>query len=225
MAGLAVAATAAATAVFGGSGSSKASDAREGIARSSGEAGCVPRAGKIVLARGQVAVYRNPAGDTRICNGQRNDITIATAGDDIFPPPVLRIRGNLVAFVSLLDEPDMEALLVNIVDLADPNPETMVSYTDAGGYIKIASLRLTADGAIAWIACQSSRFPPQLRNGRGTDCYRSGRSASLYKASRVGGDLRTQLLDRGRRITPSSLRLDGRTLSWRNAGRRRTARL
>jgi len=226
-AALAAAATAATIGAFDGSGSSKASLAHEGIARSNSQAACVPRAGKIVLARGQVAVYRNPAGDTRICNAQRNDITIATAGDDIFPPPVLRIRGNLVAFVTLLDdEPDMEGvLLVNVVDLADPNPDTLVSYTDAGGYIKIASLRLTADGAIAWIACQSNRFPPQLRNGRGTECYRSGRSASVHKATRAGSNLRTQLLDRGRRITPSSLRLDGRTLSWKEAGRRRTARL
>jgi len=222
---LAAAGAVATAGVFHGSDTSNTSLAREGVARSTAQASCVPRAGKIVLARGQVAVYRNRAGNIRICNAQRNDITIATAGEEIFPPPVLQIRGDLVAFVTLIDEPDIEVVFVNVVDLADPNPDTRVSYTDAGGYIKIASLRLTAGGAVAWISCQSNRFPPQLRNGRGTECYRSGRPASVYKAIRVGDNLGTRLLDRGRTITPSSLRLDGRTLSWTKAGRRRTARL
>lgn len=228
-AALAAAAIAATTGVFGGPGSSRASLAHEGIARSTSQAGCVPRAGKIVLARGQVAVYRNPAGDTRICNAQRNDITIATTGEKIFSPPVLQIRGNLVAFATYLDdaEMDMESVEIRLIDLDDHNQDTVLRRVEAGGIIKIASLRLTADGTVAWIDCTSDRYPPQLRNGRGTQCYRSGRLALVYKAARVGSDpiLRATRLDRGRTITPSSLRLDGRTLSWRKAGRRRTDRL
>jgi len=202
--------------------------ARQGIARSATRPTCVPDDARIVLARGQVAVYRH-AGDIRICNQERDDVTIATIGEKIFSPPVLQIRGNLVAFATYLDdvEMDMESVEIRLIDLDDKNQDTILRRVEAGEIIKIASLRLTADGTVAWIDCTSDRYPPQLRNGKGAECYRSGRLALVYKAARAGNDpfLRATRLDQGRTIIPSSLRLNGRTLSWKKGSRRRTAHL
>lgn len=182
---------------------------------------CVPAGARLLVARGEVGVYRR-SGRITACNEQRGGFVL----DDppisrVFLPPVLKIRGNLIAYAEVTDDTDIEAVDITLLDLADDAPARSVQ---AGGYVKIASLRLTAGGTVAWIACQTT-FPPELRNGKGTKCYRTGRQAYVAKAVPTGDDLKFTELDRGRTITPSSLRLNGRTLSWKKEGRRRTARL
>ena len=193
---------------------------------------CVSNDAHLVAARGQVAVYRTAAGDVRVCNAQRNDITLVTDGPGlaIFAPPVLQIRGNLVAYVRVInDGPDLQSVDIQLLDLDDRNPDTMIRSTKAGttGFDKVASLRLSAHGSVAWIACYSHQFPPQLTNGEGKQCYRAGRRTLVIKAHRVGNErqLDERIVDSGTTITPTSLRLNGRTLTWRKAGRRQTSRL
>ena len=182
---------------------------------------CVPADARLLAARGEAGVYRR-SGRITACNAQRGGFVLDDPPTSrVFLPPVLKIRGNLIAYVEVTDDTDVEAVDLTLLDLADDAPARSVQ---AGGYVKIASLRLTAGGTVAWIACQTT-FPPELRNGKGTNCYRTGRHAYVAKAVPTGDDLRFTELDRDRTITPSSLRLKGRTLSWTKAGRRHTARL
>ena len=196
------------------------------------DARCSPRGARVLASRGQVAVYRTGKGRIRACNAQRNDVTLANedlktlrfSGEAIARAPVLRIRGNFIAYVYVLIDGDLESVTVQLLNLADPTPRPQVTEAGFKGFEKVASLRLTIDGTIAWIACWA---PPQLINGKGKACYRTGRRALVIKARPVGHAirLREEILDRGQTITPSSLRLRGRTLTWRKAGRRQTAQL
>jgi hypothetical protein len=71
-------------------------------------------------------------------------------------------------------------------------------------YQSIGSLVVTAKGAVAWIATDSSI----IGHGKRTEVHAKSR-----------------MLDSGTRIVPTSLRLHGSTLSWRDGASRRTATL
>jgi hypothetical protein len=184
---------------------------------------CVPASGRTVLVGGHVTVYRVGKVELRVCNQAGVDELVSNGASDVFLPPVLRIRGDRVVYAQATAELDRESVDIVVLDLTDRRVRSVY----AGGYTKIVSLRLAADGSVAWIDCPSSHFPPQLRNGRGTECYKAGRLASVAKATPVDtpSGFRLSVLDKGHAITPSSLRLSGRVLSWKNAGRRRSARL
>lgn len=76
-------------------------------------------------------------------------------------------------------------------------------------YVSVASLVLQSDGAVGWIAGDSS-----LVSHRGT----------TFEVHRFEGG-KSSLLDSGRAIQPTSLRLAGSRMTWRDGGVTRSASL
>ncbi len=79
---------------------------------------------------------------------------------------------------------------------------------------------------MAWIACPGTSSPSNSQNRQ---CRRPGPLARVYAADaqypQEEDDGRTRLLASGHRIDPSSLRLKGSRLTWRDGGRLRSATL
>jgi hypothetical protein len=124
-----------------------------------------------------------------------------------------RLAGHDVAFVVNHDGPGRSPATVKVIDLQarktiSAHPATADdSRPDRSD--EVTSLVVRDDGAVAWIAV--TRVGPAGSAEREVDAARAHRHA--------------RRLDSGGGIARRSLRLHGRTLSWRHNGRRRSARL
>lgn len=76
---------------------------------------------------------------------------------------------------------------------------------------------------MAWIAC-TENDPQVFSASRQPGCVRPGRGRKWVMRKRVGAS-RAEILDTGSQIDPSSLRLSGSRLVWKEAGRRKSRRL
>ncbi len=104
---------------------------------------------------------------------------------------------------------------VDLVDLRDSrreftsSPMTTIAADDST-HDELERIVVTADGAVAWSATSSRR---------------GARTAVEVRRRRRGTTNQAVLLDSGAAIDPDSLRRRGRTITWTNAGVRRSARL
>jgi hypothetical protein len=183
---------------------------------------CPSHGAKIVLRKDSVVVYTRGSAtfSCSLVNGRRAELA-----DDslsfIYPPRVMAVRGTLLAFVALDQEPDDIVATVSVIDTSRVRDAYSDTVTGADiGYRKVGSLVLTARGSIAWVAC------PVARAQRATpapECVKPGRAAAVWSLAR--GARRPRLLDGSGRIDPRSLRLSGGLVSWVRDGRLRSAPL
>jgi hypothetical protein len=138
------------------------------------------------------------------------------------PRRALDLAGPLVAYAATDCDVESCGTFVQVLDLRADHAG--LGRIEDGGLppddtAAIGSLQLRANGAVAWIAC------PVLAAGDGVDpdCREGGSRARVFKRDSFGR--RRQLLDRGRAIDATSLRLRGRRLTWRHGGRTRSATL
>jgi hypothetical protein len=148
-----------------------------------------------------------------------------------FTPPAISLAGPLVGFaVNACDiESCSTGVFVKDLRLAGTSRSVEevvrhVASPTGQDVVKVGSLRITRGGAIAWIVCPDTYGgvgdPPTRRN---PNCVRPG---SLDRVVALpGGSSEVVVLDKGREIDPSSLRLAGHRLSWRHSGRIRHASL
>lgn len=203
-------------------------------ATASGQSPDCEGGGRSLARSSRVSVVQTPSGATFACTAHQKVLLSTGDLELIFSASALAIRGTRVAYgYGVYEDPnDLGGTEVRIVDLSEPAPADTVRRLPAGpeNLVKVVSIRLAAHGGVAWTACRSSTIPPQRTNGRGTRCHRRGTPAWLYAAEAPASEVASQtarprLLDQGRSLTPSSLKLSGRTVVWRSSGQRRTAKL
>ena len=95
---------------------------------------------------------------------------------------------------------------------------------DAGPkpFSKVGSVQLSRDLRLAWIACRL-RHRPDLNKAprRRPQCVKPGRARNLVYV-KTSAKTPKKVLDRGRRIDPSSLKLRRGRLTWKHSGKRRS---
>jgi hypothetical protein len=146
------------------------------------------------------------------------------AGPDYFPRPAVDMSGTLVGFAIVAgDGAEPANPSIEIEDLAKPLGKGRLLDLPVFD-VKVGSLRLKANGSIAWIQCP---VPPNssVDGSERPNCVSAGRSKnSVYKRDTLT-EQGFDRLDSGRQIDPSSLQLHGSRLTWIDAGSPRSAML
>jgi len=202
---------------------------------------CRPSQTRTLLVNKVTRVYQYKRDDhrTEACAFSKgNAYFLDTPVDqyDAFDPPSMSLRGTLLGWAAeFCDLDDGEcSTVVNVDDVSDtqtagapPAPHRTVS---AGAkhhrWVKVGSLRVRPNGAVAWVACPHRDGPPPGQRFEATqapNCLRPGDRDIVFKLDSTSS--RRQVLDRGRGIDPSSLRLKGDRVSWLHGGKLRSAPL
>jgi hypothetical protein len=196
---------------------------------------CGPAGAKTIIANERIRIYKEPADEDDVSN-----VAACLAGTNVvrqlegprdtyyvFRPPALQLRGTAIG--SATDYCGDEAgcqTIISVQDLARPSPEQFLNEHRGGlggqRRVKVGSLRFRPSGSLAWIACIEPD-PEVFSASRAPNCVRPGRGRKWVMRKLVGADT-AEVLDSGRQIDPSSLRLSGTHLTWRH-GRRRASRL
>jgi len=202
-----------------------------------------PRGIDTIAQSQTVRVYKVRDRDSRrdfavdACNRRTGELwPVDLPASDIyaFLGPAIHLRGSILGYAQQVCGPDgyVEGgdggscfSLINVQNLGQPGGD------DSNGgpagprprqLWKVGSLRVKANGSVAWIACpeRKKRRAIGLRN---PNCVRAG-DYNYVMADEVGSK-RQRVLGRGRGIDPASLRLAGSTVSWVKNGRRIRARM
>jgi hypothetical protein len=125
------------------------------------------------------------------------------------------LAGPIVAYLESTHGIDSGSTSLIVADITTRHilrEDTVGGYGDAGilGYERVTDLVLASDGAVAWIE----------EHGRGLEGPPT--ALAVHVAGRTGAPT---ILDEGPTIDPHSLTLSGRTLTWTDAGVRRSAQL
>jgi hypothetical protein len=184
---------------------------------------------RIVTANGVVIVYREKSnsaggGEAYACTrkgGNLVQLDDPPSGSVAFPKPAIALSGYKLAYaVDTLDNDSEASTDVYVIDTRKPDIEAQQQGTRASTQAKIGSLVLSPTGATAWISCDVE----QEGNGRiGRACSRPGASDRVYRLP--PGARKPELLAKGRKIDPASLKRRAGHLSWIEDGRRKTATL
>lgn len=152
----------------------------------------------------------------------------------IFPRPAISLLGPYVGYAVDTDaeptDPGGRMTYVEVDDLRpqDPDSEKVGLVVSAGPreVARVGSLKVSRSGAVAWIACPAPRDNPLAADPAG-NCARPGASDRVYRARlRADGTAPVELLDKGRRIDPSSLRrARHRRVAWDKGRRTGVAKL
>jgi hypothetical protein len=206
-----------------------------------GEAGtryasCGPADAKTLVANEQIRVYKvttsrdDAAGDVVAClEGSDVRRKLESPGDTYyaFRPPALQLRGTLIASAIDFCDPNADCeTSIAVEDLSRASESTGLLNSSHGTprrLVKVGSLRFRPNGSVAWIAC-SENDRQVFSASRQPNCVRPGRDR-IWVMRKIVGSAKAEVLDTGRRIDPSSLRLSGQRLTWREAGRPKTRQL
>jgi len=126
----------------------------------------------------------------------------------------ITLAETIVAFTESTHGVDTASTNIVVVDVA--SRRTLLTVPGAGGFIdacfisfhEVTNLVVTDRGSVAWLV------------RKGTQCKTN--TYEVYSAQASGAPT---LLEEGPTIVPGSLRLSNRTVSWENAGQRKSARL
>lgn len=196
---------------------------------------CYPRHSRTVLQTRHLRVYAVPdRGRGRSFALQACDLAAPSqvslddpGGDEYaFLPPALRVNGAVIGWATEVCDPDLGcATTVHAFQLAPGARPTADGLAGPKGHriVKLGSLVVRRDAALAWIACPERR-PSALYGRRSPNCLHAGDRDYVLRQKAASRE--REVLDVGRKIDPSSLRLLGHGhISWVHAGRRRTATL
>jgi hypothetical protein len=151
-------------------------------------------------------------------------------GSYAFLPPALALRGTIVGYAYQSDCARVGGSCATGVQATDMKHAGTRRDGVAGGIagprgdarVKVGSLRVSRGGRLVWISCPEPR-PARPRGRRAPNCVRPGARNRVYRLRGKGPEL--ELLDRGRTIDPSSLRLWEGVASWIHGNQRRRARI
>jgi hypothetical protein len=149
---------------------------------------------------------------------------------EAFGPPAIGLAGTILGSSSEncgADEAPCETDIVvdDLLGAIDHDRPQLHRFANAGitrRAVKVGSLRVRQSGGVAWITCPE-RFRYTFTATQRPNCKRAG--AYDYVVKLDADTKRRRVLDRGRQIDPSSLRIRGNRISWRHGARRRHAAL
>src|SRR3954452_17509044 len=146
----------------------------------------------------------------------------------IFPRPAISLIGPYAGYAVDTDteptEPGGRMTYVEVDDLRpqEPGRERAGLVVAAGprDVARVGSLKVSRRGSVVWVASPAPRQGPVASDPSGA-CSRPGAHARVYRA-RLGsdGNVRLELLDKGRGIDPHSLRRAKHSRVVWNHGRR-----
>jgi hypothetical protein len=151
---------------------------------------------------GNVPTYYDVVGCVRK-SARAFDLTRYDRDEHAQAPIRLRTRWAALRVEGIYGDSLYRAL--KLVRLPLPGEQVRIGYfagPDCGECDDFTDTELYSDGSIAWIS----------RNGSSYEVRACARRRCLDKGERP------VLLDRGRRIAPRSLRLNGRDITWKNGG-------
>jgi hypothetical protein len=170
-------------------------------------------------------IHGDDVDDLVACSQQTGEL--AYLGIGAYEPPALAVAGQFIVAGWDQCDPDNCETSVDVYRpfIGDAGGPLHHVYAPrlrryARGRSIVGSVVARPDGGAAWIACQ--RFGEDY-DSTPRHCTHPGRQDEVIAVSTFRG--RRRLLDRGDHIDPSSLRLHGRTVSWRDGGRKRAAQL
>jgi hypothetical protein len=146
----------------------------------------------------------------------------------LFPLPAISLVGTYVGYAVDTDaeptEPGGRMTYVEVDDLSpqEPGKERAGLVVAAGprDVARVGSLKASRSGAVVWVSCPAPSDGPLASDPSGA-CTRPGSHARVYRARlQPGGDVKLELLDKGRGIDPHSLRRAKHARVVWNHGRR-----
>jgi hypothetical protein len=151
-------------------------------------------------------------------------------GPGYYPPPAFAVAGEFLVNavdncqpVDAVSDGGCETTVEVYRPFAGPDQHQLYTpafFHDAVEKTIVGSIVARPNGGAAWIAC---RRRGEQYNSSPRHCLHPGRHAQVVAVNAFRG--RRRLLDEGDRIDPSSLRLHGRTVSWRSDGSRHSVRI
>jgi hypothetical protein len=195
---------------------------------------CAARASTTLLQNSQVRVFKQRSRDGvrkfevfACLKATGQGTPLGSAADATYPflPPAIDLTGPVVGYGIQLCDVDFCATGLYATDMRHPNDvrgSLNGSYGAPGRHrlVKVGSLRVARSGVLVWIACPEAARR-KVRGERGPNCIRPGDRDSVYLRPLAGKPFK--LLDRGRTIDPSSLRLKAGRISWLHGHHRRHA--
>lgn len=186
---------------------------------------CRPRRSRTVVASSTARAFSlKEQGGTSLygCLLARGvEVFLAGDPDQVpFPPPAIALAGPLVAYAEDACDPEDCSTVVRVTDLRDE--ERGLNRSIAADPLRrtdelvarLGSVRVKANGAVAWISCDRGFDYGEL-------CKKGGRATRVWKLGAAAE--KPKLVASGAGIDPRSLQLRGSRLNWRQSGRQRTA--
>jgi hypothetical protein len=182
---------------------------------------CTPPGARVLRTSKRATVFQGAGGYRFGCLLDRGAPVALAAGEDSFPPATIAFKGPLIAYgYNFFDRADQGSIMA-VTDLRDPEfGMNGAARMDRSDYAILVTARLSEDGAVAWISCPD----PSETRARTEACRRPGGDSKHVWMLGPGKEF-ARLLDRGRKIRPSTFRLRGSLLTWRNGRKLRRARL
>jgi hypothetical protein len=204
---------------------------RTPAAASSAPSRCFPRGARVILKDHVAAVADTGDGLVACDFGVRNPQLLDSPIDTVFAfrGPSLVLNGTYLGFA--VDDCDYQkptcetqVAQINLAERGGAGPTGFPAQPTGKPYAKVGSLRVGRRGDLIWIVCPDRGQDPGFLFGKQTpNCVRPGDRDTVITLA--AGTKSEVILDSGRRIDPSSLRLSGTVASWSHSGRRRHARL
>lgn len=205
---------------------------------------CTTR-GKTIVENSHVRIYarrRGASGDGEGLygchrrSGATQQLDLPNGGVTAYRPPGLSLSGSVVGFATddaMSDEPPETG--VEAIDLAKGNAPWEIQrkhrvftsaeyrfYSRWAAPVTVGSLRVKRNLSLAWIVCPGDE---DLDGSPEPDCVRPHGQQPNAVLTLERNSKRKVLVDYGRGIDPSSLRISGSMISWTKNGRRRRADL
>src|SRR3954469_9075379 len=202
---------------------------------SAAQSKCASRHSTTILQNSKVRVFKQPTRDgirgfdVYACHKPSGETMIlgnSFIGDYPFLPPAIDLAGPVIGYADeWCDPPEFCGTSVKATDMRHPHDYrgdvNGAPGSPDGRLVKVGSLRTTGHGTLIWIACPE-RHRKKLTGSREPNCEEPGDRDSVYMNVYRKKD---KLLDRGKTIDPTSLRLRGHKASWLHGGHRRHATL
>jgi hypothetical protein len=196
-----------------------------GAGRADGSRSCGPASARTFAENSYVRVYQTRDGEYRpfwACSkrsGKTYPLDQPSADNTAFP--VFGISRWYVAWAENTTDPENVYTTVGVVDsrrFGEGETEPIVNGAAVGQPAKVGAVVVNSKGSVAWTRCPSNATFASLAG-----CNKPGRDASVWRSAIT--TRRVQLLDAGRGIDPSSLRVKGFRIRWLNDGLRKKAKL
>jgi len=191
---------------------------------------CGPAGGHTLRRSGAVRIYEEAAPGLEPTTpivygcavGQGQVLPLDSPGDLVFAfrGPALALSGHVAGYAAEICDAAVGDCVTNVfaLDLSQPtniakqNIARHAAAPSGHGVVKVGSLRVNGAGSLAWIACPERTTHNALSARRTPNCVHPG-DRDVVLAFSIGAPA-ARVLDIGKRIDPSSLRLHRARLTW-----------